>query len=1065
MRFVRLVADHFCGIEHAEVEFGPGLNILYGPNDLGKSSLAAAIRAVLLLPHGSSEADKFMPWRGDFSPEVNLTFADADDRLWRVTKSFGGNRGGSSFLESSKDGRDFLNETKGREVDERLRKVLEWGAAPAGARAGAPRGLPQTFLSHVLLAEQTDVAAILEESLEMDSDPGESGRLRLTRALQGLARDPRFKKLLDQAEAECDQHFSPTGKLKRGKSSPMTKAAEQVTRLRDDLNALNEQLRATEEVESRLRVLRESVGDLSERRHDADERRSQVRRLAAAQHALDEAREALRRIEEERARVEAKEQKVAALVTTAAAQEASLTEARDAEDAARFAFAAAKEAHAEATSERAASQRALKVARLEQALAATEVRRGDLVARQKAAEHACSCAAAVTMLEAQNEEIEGKAVAARTRLSTTDEALADARAQREQFQDLLAYGRLSEAAEALRTLLQAREEAAELKAKAEGASQEAAQLRAAVAARPLPEAGTIKALHKLHGELERAEAALGGGLSATLSLRKSGVEVEVRVDGGQPSRAGADLTVNASRSIELSIEDVAEVRVVAGDAGNRRRAEALRQRWKAEAQPVLTLAGHDSVAALADARAQADGTLRQAEQLDKNSRHDLEKASALESRSTAIPRHEIRVRELEAALEGRDRLALATIVKTVGPGWESQTEKAAKDLDRAESRARADRDAASGELAGLGGQITQITISLAAAREESERARAALEGDPEALLAAVVAEMAVLDVEADGIKAELLALRGAVSDAVSVAKSRMHAAEQALSTAIDATKAADAAATQRRSKRDQARGELEAQKKHAESLPRRQAEEDVRLQEATLAALGAPDPPTSEADVKAAEEAVSTVEAELTEKKGELHQVEGELLRIGGKVARDRHAPLQAALDEVLDRQRALELDAESWKLLRDTLKDCEASGAQHLGRALGGDVARRFGELTQGRYGDLDMNPHLRVQHIAAGGGQRAVDVLSVGTRDQLATLLRLAIAERIGSAIILDDQLVQSDPARLDWFRMALNQAAALVQVIVLTCRREDYVSSPAGDSGTITRVNLAEKIRRAG
>jgi hypothetical protein len=58
-----------------------------------------------------------------------------------------------------------------------------------------------------------------------------------------------------------------------------------------------------------------------------------------------------------------------------------------------------------------------------------------------------------------------------------------------------------------------------------------------------------------------------------------------------------------------------------------------------------------------------------------------------------------------------------------------------------------------------------------------------------------------------------------------------------------------------------------------------------------------------------------------------------------------------------------------------------------------------------------------------------------------------------------------VARDPARLEWFSTVLHQAAALVQVIVLTCRREDYVSSPAGESTTITRVDLAEKIRRAG
>jgi uncharacterized protein YhaN len=102
-------------------------------------------------------------------------------------------------------------------------------------------------------------------------------------------------------------------------------------------------------------------------------------------------------------------------------------------------------------------------------------------------------------------------------------------------------------------------------------------------------------------------------------------------------------------------------------------------------------------------------------------------------------------------------------------------------------------------------------------------------------------------------------------------------------------------------------------------------------------------------------------------------------------------------------------------------------------------------------------------VQALEGGGGPRGVDVLSVGTREQLATLLRLAIAESIGSAIVLDDQLVQSDAARLGWFRAALRQAAAVVQVVVLTCRRDDYLD---GDGSTVAPacVDLGKAIRRA-
>ena len=44
MRILRLHVRDFAAIGEADVEFGPGLNVLYGPNDLGKSTLVDAIR-------------------------------------------------------------------------------------------------------------------------------------------------------------------------------------------------------------------------------------------------------------------------------------------------------------------------------------------------------------------------------------------------------------------------------------------------------------------------------------------------------------------------------------------------------------------------------------------------------------------------------------------------------------------------------------------------------------------------------------------------------------------------------------------------------------------------------------------------------------------------------------------------------------------------------------------------------------------------------------------------------------------------------------------------------------
>jgi len=121
VRLVRITVDDFQCIEHAEVDLGAGLNVLYGPNDLGKSSLAAAIRNVLLLPHGSSAYERLVSWQSGGAPRVALTFSTEPQRVWRVTKTFGTGSVGSSRLEFSRDGVSFSTDATGREVDGKIR--------------------------------------------------------------------------------------------------------------------------------------------------------------------------------------------------------------------------------------------------------------------------------------------------------------------------------------------------------------------------------------------------------------------------------------------------------------------------------------------------------------------------------------------------------------------------------------------------------------------------------------------------------------------------------------------------------------------------------------------------------------------------------------------------------------------------------------------------------------------------------------------------------------------------------------------------------------------------------
>src|SRR6187402_3168345 len=239
MRFVKIVVKNFRAIESAEVEFGPGLNVMFGPNDLGKSTLASAIRAALLVQPSSTEGSRYSSWFVDAVPEVTLTFTDDDNHFWRIKKCFGSaSTQATADLYHSKDGRTFTRDCGNREVEDRVRTLIGWGIPSPGGK-GAPRGLPTSFLAKVLLAEQTDVETILEQSTEEDGTA--SGKARLRKALAALAEDPWFKKVLTETQKRVDDFFTPTGQRKRGRGSPFALAADDVKRRSEKIEGLKKE--------------------------------------------------------------------------------------------------------------------------------------------------------------------------------------------------------------------------------------------------------------------------------------------------------------------------------------------------------------------------------------------------------------------------------------------------------------------------------------------------------------------------------------------------------------------------------------------------------------------------------------------------------------------------------------------------------------------------------------------------------------------------------------------------------------------------------------------------------
>ena len=83
-------------------------------------------------------------------------------------------------------------------------------------------------------------------------------------------------------------------------------------------------------------------------------------------------------------------------------------------------------------------------------------------------------------------------------------------------------------------------------------------------------------------------------------------------------------------------------------------------------------------------------------------------------------------------------------------------------------------------------------------------------------------------------------------------------------------------------------------------------------------------------------------------------------------------------------------------------------------------------------------------------------------------------ALAEYSRTTVVLDDQLVQSDDTRMDWFRALLVEKARKFQIIVFTCRPVDYVAQgamvPPGtstsrdtDAGFVRAIDLSRAIQK--
>jgi DNA repair exonuclease SbcCD ATPase subunit len=1076
MRLHRLQITSFAAIESVEVEFGPGLNVLYGPNDLGKSTVVAAIRLGLLLPHLSTHGEKYVGWTGAGDPTVEMTFETEVQRIWRVRKQF--SRTGTSVLYESRNGRDFDEVERGRKVDGRLREILRWGIPEPGG-AGASKGLPTSFLATALLSAQDDVGALLKNSLMEDSVA--SGKEQIAAALQAVAQDPLFVALLRETQARRDAAYTDKGAKKTAKGSVLKAATERVNQRRDEKERLERIVFESEGAEQRLRDLTQRRTQKQAALATAADLAENLERLAAqgacrsaGAEQIRLAQENLQRIEKIRSETDEVERETEKLAKKIVEAEQALNEAKGRQTEADATFKNTEEAaRAEGsdsgvTDTVARQQLELRKAAADQAVLEAQQRIDAAIATQKLAE-AASLAEEDLRNQETNAQDAAEAVSQSTaRLTTAEEGLSRCEVLERALDLLAADKRIAEAQATV-------DKQSELNGRLEKAARERAGLAGQRAAITVPPLSALAPMRQLENELATARGALDVGLTVTVTP-KSRVELRVRKDGQDVSVASnlQPVDIEAKAEIEVGVGNVATIHARGGRREAQEKAKNLEDRWSRDVQPHLAAAGVTDLAGL-------DAKSAEARDLDSGIRAkdtELESLRAqtpeLDGAAEALREASERAAACQAALGDISLDALAADLKSLGTDEVAGLRKRRQQFSKEADTARTTASHAANERTLADERVRQSRLALDAAISARDGALAAFVGGVDVVVtAARGAREAAFDEKAEitkgfaSLEREIDARKKRIDAALSGARTNAEKAAAGIETAL-------AEVTAAKTKHAAEHGRLLELRKQrdAENI----AAAEARLQEAVAShtALPVPERAVSEEEVGVARKAAAAIKVALDGIEREILEAQGALKQVGGAVARERLRDATEAFELAARQEREIEAEYEAWKLLLDQMKEADAAQASNLGQALGPAIAGRFQELTRRRYETVRLTAQLATQGIFVSGAVRSPEQISVGTREQLSTLYRLSLAEYLGSTIVLDDQLVQSDENRMEWFRTLLGEKARNFQIIVFTCRPSDYLAKgtlvPKGsavhadtDGGFLRAVDLGRALRR--
>ena len=143
-----------------------------------------------------------------------------------------------------------------------------------------------------------------------------------------------------------------------------------------------------------------------------------------------------------------------------------------------------------------------------------------------------------------------------------------------------------------------------------------------------------------------------------------------------------------------------------------------------------------------------------------------------------------------------------------------------------------------------------------------------------------------------------------------------------------------------------------------------------------------------------------------------------------------------------------VQLEAGAWKLLVDILTEAEREDKARFIEPILKCIEPFLKILFPQSKPVLDEKT-MEIKELHRDEQKEPFLSLSIGTREQLSILVRLAFAKYLKekgypSMVILDDALVYADDDRFERMQHALSEAGKSVQIMILTCRARDWQRS---------------------